>query len=395
MKNIVLISNVYNGGKTYLEYLVPVLNALRDKFNCVVLQTSVTGISQREAEGILGIQVEEVEVDFFSCLESQVVISNDAWVGRLLDDSNFGIFIAHGNVGIPGRDKYYFSDWMSYWDAIVSPSRSSFELTKTGMELYRHDRKALKILIDAKSLRSDLRKTSAVSTLPVKIPEFFRSAPYFPLASEEYVVGLLPTALGVCPSGASLYENMQTVINVVKSQIPHAKFILRPYMTDAERQDVKEICEQLSQLQWISVDNSKQSSKEFYQQCNTVITDASSGGVSFMLNTCRLPIYYIPVLSDSNPIVEAWLEHVGGVLPIARNGEELRDLAIGVVALTPEEHHLGYKNFYEHEYGELQHPNDVFQDLVRKKHESDFCRFTIDSFGRIRETEIVNPESVL
>ncbi|WP_253911918.1 hypothetical protein [Pseudomonas sp. CVAP len=134
MKNVYLISNVNNGGKTYLEYLLPALNALREKYNCIVLQTKTVGISKHEAEQILNSPIEEVELTFIATLRSQTVISNDASIGRLLDESNFGIFIAHGNVGMPIDDKYYCSDWTSHWDAIVSSSRSLFDLIKAGLQ---------------------------------------------------------------------------------------------------------------------------------------------------------------------------------------------------------------------------------------------------------------------
>lgn len=392
MKNVFLISNVTRGGKTYLEYLIPALNALRGKFNCTVLQTDKTGLSKHEAEEILNYPVKEVGVDFISSMESQIIISNDAWIGRILDDSNFGIFIAHGNVGMPTNDKYYYSELTSYWDAIVSSSRSGFDLIKAGLQLYRRDRKALQVRIaDGISLRSDLRKTSAISTLPVKIPDIFGSPPDVTKTSKEYVVGLLPTQIGICPSGASLLENLQTIINAVTAQIPRAKFILRPYMADLVNPYVKEMCEQLSQYPWISVDTAGKSSKEFYQQCDTVITDASTGGVSFMLNTCKLPIYYVPAVDESNPIIQAWLEQMDGLLPIAKNSDELKDLVLGLELLTPEENYLIYNKFYTAQYSELHHPNEVFQDLVQNKHESIFCQFMLDSFGRVNE----NPKSVL
>lgn len=388
MKNVFLISNVTRGGKTYLEYLIPALNALREKFNCTVIQTNKTGLSEHEAAEILNYPVKEVELDFISSLESQIIISNDAWIGRILDDSNFGIFIAHGNVGMPTRDKYYYSELTSYWDAIVSSSRSGFDLIKAGLQLYRRDRKALQERIaDGISLRSDLRKTSAISTLPVKIPDIFSFPPDAPRTSKEYVVGLLPTQIGICPSGASLLENLQTIINAVTTQIPHAKFILRPYMADLVSPYVKEMCEQLAQYQWISVDGAGKSSKEFYQQCDTVITDASTGGVSFMLNTCKLPIYYVPTVDESNPIIQAWLEQMDGLLPIAKNSDELKELVLGLELLSPEENYRIYKKFYEAQYSELHHPNEVFQDLVQKKHESRFCQFMIDSFGRANENQ--------
>ncbi|WP_347927281.1 hypothetical protein [Pseudomonas helvetica] len=395
MKTVYLISNVNNGGKTYLEYLLPALNALRDKYNCIVLQTNTVGISKHEAEQILNSPVEEVELTFIAMLRSQTVISNDASIGRLLDESNFGIFIAHGNVGMPIDDKYYCSDWTSHWDAIVSSSRSLFDLIKAGLQLYRHDRHALRKVFEGRSLRSDLRKTSAISTLPVKIPEPFRFPPDYLRTADEYVVGLLPTQKGICPSGATLYENMETIINSVKSTIPHATFILRPYMTDVEAPYVKELCGLLSQYQWISIDESKESSKEFYQRCDTLITDASSGGVSFMLNTCRLPIYYVPAASESNPIVKAWLKQMSGLLPIANSGDRLKEIAIEIESLTPDEHFLRYQKFHEEEYSDLHHPNEVFQDLVQKQHESDFRYCSIDSFGEIDKSEISHQESVL
>lgn len=386
MKNVYLISNVIMGGKTYLEYLIPALAALRHDFNCIVLQTDRTGLSKQETAAILDFPVEEVTAEFIATLQSQVVISNDAWVGRLLDDSNFGIFISHGNVGMPTKDKYYYSELTSYWDVIVSSSRSGFDLISAGIQAYRRDRKALKAAIqDGIALRSDLRPTCPVATQPMKIPAFFESTPASVKTSENYVVGLLPTQLGICPSGASLYENLQTVLNTVKSQVPHATFILRPYMADLEHATIKSLCEQVVGYDWITIDEPGTSSKVFYERCDTIITDASTGGVSFMLNSGKLPIYYVPASDEYNPVVETWLEQMGNLLPIAKNSEELKELALGFSLLTPADSHFIYKKFYESQYSNLPRPEELLRDLVEYRHESRFCRLTINSFGNVIE----------
>jgi hypothetical protein len=388
MKNVYLLSNVPNGGKTYLEYLIPAIEALRNDFNCIVLQTNRVGLRRHEAEKILNFPVNEVDAEFIASLESQVVISNDAWAGRLLDDSNFGIFISHGNVGMPTKDKYYYAELTAYWDAIVSPSRSGFDLIRTGLQLYRRDRKALKASIaDGIALRSDLRKTSPIATRPIKTLEFVDSFPSFKKTTNDYVVGLLPTQLGICAKGATLYENLQTVINTVKSQIPHARFILRPYMTDLEHPTVSSLRNQLSAYEWVTIDEPGTSSKVFYQQCDTMITDASTGGVSFMLNSGKLPIYYAPPTEENNPIVDVWLKEMDSLLPIAKNSEELKDLALGFSLLTAEDSHLIYKKFYQSQFSNLPCPQEILRDLVEYRHASRFCELTINSFGHVMESD--------
>jgi hypothetical protein len=61
--------------------------------------------------------------------------------------------------------------------------------------------------------------------------------------------------------------------------------------------------------------------------------------------------------------------------------------------LTPEQNYSIYKKFYESEYGGRHHPEEVFQNLLQKNHDSDFCYFVIDSVGKI--DEIVDQNSVL
>jgi len=383
MKNIYLINNVLNGGKTYLEYLLPALNALRHNYNCVVLNTKISGLSQQEAEQVLDYPVEQVELEYIAQLESQVIISNDAFIGRALDESNFAVFISHGSVGMPLADRHYASSLMSLFDAIVSPSRSFFCLLQKGMQLYRQDRHG-GLTFNYKTIRSDLRKTTAISTLPVKIPEILSEPPAFERSPDKYVVGILPTQKGICPPGASLFENMVDVINAVKAQVPHASILLRPYMTDFEHPYIAEMCEKLGQYPWITIDTTKGRSDDFYRKCDTIITDASSGGVSFMLNTCRLPVYYVPAGSESHPIVHAWLEQMGNSLPIARNGNELRELLHGFELLPPDQHFAIYQAFYASEYGGFRHPQEVFLDLVEKQHDSAFRYFAMDAAG---ETE--------
>ncbi len=379
MKRVYLINNVQNGGKTYLEYLLPALNALRHEYHCTVLHTRLAGLSKAETEHTLGYPVEEVELSDIARLKSQTIISNDAFIGRALDESNFAVFISHGNVGMPIRDKYYASSLMSFFDAIVSPSRSFFSLLKRGMQLYRHDRKTL--VLDRQSIRSDLRKTSVIATLPVKIPAVLGAPPAFPRSPDSYVVGILPTQKGICPDGASLFENMVEVINAVKASIPHASIILRPYMTDFEHPYIEEMCHRLAEYPWISIDTTRSRSEAFYRQCDTVITDASSGGVSFMLNTCRLPIYYVPSASQDHPMVDAWLTAMGPVLPIARNGDELKDMLDGFGLLTADQHYAMYRSFHESEFGGFHHPEDVFLDLVKHRHDCAFRQFSMTADG--------------
>ncbi|OLS62859.1 hypothetical protein [Pseudomonas putida] len=384
MKTVYLLNNVQNGGKTYLEYLVPALNALRHRYECRVLNTKITGVSRAEAEQALGYPVEDVEVDFIVGLRSHVIISNDAFIGRAIDESNFAVFIAHGNVGMPVRDRHYTSSLVSLFDAIVAPSRSYFALLKNGMQLYRQERHE-SLPFPFATLRSDLRRTSAISTLPVKIPAILDTPPDFPRSPDRYVVGILPTQKGICPDGASLFENMVEVINAVKTQVPHASILLRPYMTDFEHPFIQEMCEQLARYPWITIDETKGRSDDFYRRCDTIITDASSGGVSFMLNTCRLPVYYVPADSASHPVVNAWLQQMENHLPIARNGEELMELLHGFSLLTPDQHYAIYRKFHESEFGGFQHPEEVFQELVEMQHDSRFRYFEMAADGAVVE----------
>ncbi|VVO28313.1 hypothetical protein PS691_04733 [Pseudomonas fluorescens] len=94
-------------------------------------------------------------------------------------------------------------------------------------------------------------------------------------------------------------------------------------------------------------------------------------------------------------MVTAWLEQMDSFLPIAKDGDEIKDLLLGFELLTPEQSYLIYKKFYDSEYSELHHPDEVFQDLVQKKHESSFCHFVIDSLGTVNECEIEDQQSVL
>ncbi|PWB35387.1 hypothetical protein DCO48_02910 [Pseudomonas sp. SDI] len=382
MKSVYLINNVQSGGKTYLEYLLPALNALRHEYNCIVLNTRLTGLTKEDAEQTLNYPVQDVELDYIVHLKSEIIISNDAFIGRALDESNFAVFISHGNVGMPIKDKHYAASLMSFFDAIVSPSRSFFALLKKGLQLYRQERH-VDLAFSMQAVRSDLRKTSVISTLPVKIPDVLSAPPAFNRSPDKYVVGILPTQKGICASGASLFENMIDVINAVKAQVPRASILLRPYMTDFEHPYIAEMCEKLDQYPWITIDKTRSRSEVFYQQCDTIITDASSGGVSFMLNTCRLPIYYVPADNASHPIVNAWLEQMDGYLPIAKNGDELKDLLHGFELLSPEQHYAIYRKFYAAEFGGFQHPENVFLDLVKKQHDSEFSYFAMAANGDV------------
>ena len=68
-------------------------------------------------------------------------------------------------------------------------------------------------------------------------------------------------------------------------------------------------------------------------------------------------------------------------------GDELKDMVLGLSSLSPEDSYYIYKKFYQAQYSDRPLPQDVFHDLIEHQHESRFCQVSIDSFGNVTERE--------
>jgi hypothetical protein len=372
---IALINNVHNGGETYLAYLKFAIESLPEHCEVQVIQgpRERVGISPEQTAAFLGLPVTEApNYAVLGDLQNvDVVISNDAFVGRFFDDSIFAIYISHGNSAMPANSEHYYAEETAFWDALLVSSKAALEMVARGIGLYRCRRKSQAIPMAPNAIRSDVRKTLLCPIAPLKRPRFSAEvAEQLPEGRPEgrpggAVIGILPTSPHAIRPGASLYNSLG-IIEAIKGAFPTKKVVFRPYMTDRAHPQIKDLVEKLKLFpQLVDVDLSGKSSTAFYDDCDVMITDGSTGGVSFMLHGGMPPIYYLPqALVDSDRIVSWFVEAVKGRVLLAHSIPELVACISRCLTMSHQECVAFFQNFCAQDLFLEQSNTEVFTQLV-------------------------------
>lgn len=328
-KKILLFNAVSKGGVTYANYLIPISNALKKAGldYSVINMPDHCEIDNAALEKILEHPVLSINMSEVPNLECDVVISNDAYLGRLLDDSIEAIMVGHGSASMPptpSSNPFYFSEWLAYWDGLISPSATSINLFCAGLSMYRKLRKQMKIPTPQDALRSDLRSTNIFHINPVKIPALFDlEHPAFQKqlpADSSIVVGLLPSVASLAGEN-TLYRHIDDILKSISCVLPKALVILRPYPLDLHNKAITDFIKKINNR--VLIDNSYLASDVFYTKCHLLITDVSSGSVTFMLRRGRPVIYYLPAMGNSSA-EQQWLKEMQDYLPVATSPDALK-----------------------------------------------------------------------
>lgn len=223
-------------------------------------------------------------------------------------------------------------------------------MTSKGMSLYRKNRKSLSIKMDPVSIRSDVRKTYFCPVSPIKKPEFsidgLCEGESGGFNDKEFTIGILPTSVNAVRPGVSIYNSLN-IISEIRSAFPESKIVFRPYPADVAIPEIKMLVDGLvSHGDGFIIDVDGRKSADFYKECDVIITDGSTGGVSFMLSRGTPPIYYIPQkVVDRDLLVQWFVSAMEGKVHIACSVPELIRL-IGECKFMTAGERLGFYDRY-------------------------------------------------
>ena len=321
MKKIALLSCTSNGGKTYLDYLKNVLTYLLEIYNNTPPQQKLcqidffqlngemmdVGLTISETENYLQYKVKAInnQTDFFKLFNYDVVFFNQPFLIPYFPDKVFCVNILHGNALMPSQPQENYFSWLAYQDAFICPSDSVLKACYDELTVCRekHNNKFENLVYNQK--RSHIRKTFVAKTQPIKQENFFNINDYKNVDKDNLTIAIFPTAPQIIGNDVSLFNSFNLIIESIAKNFPTTKIIFRSHAINFYKNDngeyishINGLAKAVQKLEQIIpnfyVDTFKKSSSEFFNQCDILITDGSSGGVSFLLNKAMPPIYYIP-----------------------------------------------------------------------------------------------------
>ena len=331
-----------------------------------------------EPNPVLSINVEPLQT-------YDIVITGMASVSRLFNENIFVIATNHGFAPLPFRNVIQHADALSFNDLILCYGKTSWQQVSFCLNALRkqYNYRAYNRLVK--------RKTFLPPTFPLKLESenfYEKSIIFFEKNNqnlvEKYqtnnlVIGLLPTITETIVQGISLFDNIDKILNSLLQNFPLAKIILRPHASDTELSpkifDLLKIFS--DNVPNFGIDNSEQSSTDFYKQCDILISDASTGGVTFMSNKIMPPIYFIPKkYIETNLQVNNFVELQKDKVLFAHSIKELIKQINTCINLSKEQRINYFNNFCE---------NDLFLNVDNKQLLQKIIDKKLDNFHYVDE----------
>lgn len=382
MKKIALFNSVYNGGKTLLNYLTPIAKILQEQldyeFDVFQPPEDFCNLTIEESEQILNHKVLPLQrnlaelnpvlsINVEPLQTYDIVITNGASISRLFNENIFVIVTNHGFAPMPLRNVIQHADALSFNDLILCYGKSSWQQVSFCLNTLRkqYNYRAYNRLVK--------RQTFLPPTFPLKL-DFtnFREKLNNIFENknqnlvEKYntgnlVIGLLPTSPETIVQGISLFDNIDKLLTALLQNFPLAKIILRPYIFNPSiSSEVFELLNIFSaNVTNFKIDNSGQSSNDFYNQCDILISDGSTGGITYLINKAMPPIYYISKnVVNTNETVNNFVEIQRDKVFFAYNINALIQQVNKCINLSKEQRKNYFTNHCE---------NDLFLDVDNKE----------------------------
>ncbi|MGB3705906.1 MAG: hypothetical protein WA983_11380 [Castellaniella sp.] len=386
-KKILLLNGVLNGGETYTEYLRQASLNLPENADVVALNIPAkTKMSANQVSKIIDRQTHDVDLELLPKLRGQDVdflFSNEASLGQYIDPSITTAIIMHGTSVMPVNNDFMFAELISYFDIVTSASKASMQMLANGMSFYRSQRRDLKINVNGPLIRSDLRKTFIMPTRPMKKEKQHTKTPRGTDRTEKFTIGLLPTAIGAIQEKVSLYRSIDQIIQMLFCKFPQSKIVFRPYPNDFQTMpSIKQLCETLIKLGNVTIDSPESPSSTFYDKCDLVITDASTGGTSFMLRRAMPPIYFVPTEALDSHITRWFVDSIGEHVPMAHTISELEKHIHYLAAANENELFSHYENYCNKELFLKSPQTEYFSNILGGNTATEDV-IQIDAFGEI------------
>ena len=137
-------------------------------------------------------------------------------------------------------------------------------------------------------------------------------------------IGFLPTSSRVIPPELSIYSYLDTIIEPIISEFPESEVIFRPYPADLNHPKMSLVEDYLNKFSNVFFEKKDVSSNNFFNKCDVLISDASTGGISFLLDKCIPPIYWKSVDTKSHSVpTNSFYEMLKDKVFVAENIEQL------------------------------------------------------------------------
>ena len=137
-------------------------------------------------------------------------------------------------------------------------------------------------------------------------------------------IGFLPTSSRVIPPELSIYSYLDTIIEPITSEFPESEVIFRPYPADLNHPKMSLVEDYLNKFSNVFFEKKDVGSNNFFNKCDVLISDASTGGISFLLDKCIPPIYWKSVDTKSYSVPSnSFYEMLKDKVFVAENIEQL------------------------------------------------------------------------
>ena len=379
MKKIALLNSFFKGGKTLLEYFKRILPNLKNMEKCSVDifqpdNKDTLNLSISEAENYLqnkvwGLKIFQQGNSFYlrELFNYDYIFFNDFRRICEIPENIFTAAIMHGISPLLNNHKNGFATYLAYADFILCSSKSQLKQCVDEIIEFRKTNitATSKITFDY-SKRDNARKTYLCYIQPLKkslLSNDFASIKN--IDKNNFTIGIMPSSSGVFP-GISLYNSINLIVEELHKNFTSANIIFRPFFTES----VAGLDACLNNLEKhianFKIDKTNQSSTEFYQQCDILITDFSTGGISFLINKFMPPIYYILRKFTKHINVKKFIELQTDKVLFANSIKELIKQINFCINLTKEQRINYFDNYCKKDLFLHVDNQQVLQNIINK-----------------------------
>ena len=264
----ILLLNFIHVGTIFRDYL-NAFQLLQDRYHIVRLLTSADVPSDNRFSDLY---LRPKDVRYLP--HCSLVVADGPDAGPFIPESQKSLLLFHGAFLPPSpRGKGY-----SFFDFGFTCTKFSTETAMQQIRCYRRKTKHKKT-------------THLIPTPNLKIAfsKDFKSTP-----PKEKIIAVVPTDPTELPNGASAFFRAEKIIAVLHQNLPDYKILFRPFPWLVEEPVFRAILERFEGDNRVIIDTSAGSTQSLYERTCVFVTDASSGGFSFLTRTGRPSIFLLP-----------------------------------------------------------------------------------------------------
>jgi len=244
-----------------------------------------------------------------------MMLLDDCGPGPVLPDSVKIVLINHGSFPVATHQTFFFGNMTSYFDFVLSSSRSYSRTMADGIRKFRTACEAEMEQTGAPQIhaqsavpaRSWKRRTHVVPLGSPKTDPYFSGGPV--AAPQCKCLVFAPTATSVLPPEYASCLRAAQIIERLLNELPDYRIVFRPFPLDRDHEITRETVARFHERANFVADLDGGPTRDLYRNSTVFLTDGSSGGFSFMAATRRPAVFLLPeVPSDTLPYINAFAE---------------------------------------------------------------------------------------